>query len=327
MDAVVPSCFCLTTYRFTLTPLTQIGLPPFKGSALRGGFGHAFKSMVCFQPEVKSCADCLLRYDCPYSYVFETPRPLESSVLRGNERIPLPLVIEPPLDGLSEYAPGESLTFCVILIGKAVDFLAYFIVTFQELGRRGLGRTRGRFRVAQVEAVNQLSGDQLPIFDQAQPDHIRLSPLRLDRRTIDPYAATLPTDRITLDFLTPTRLKHGGRWVKQGPPFQALIKTLLGRISSLSYFHCGQRWEVDFRGLIDRAAEVGIAQQETHWEDWSRFSGRQKQRVEMGGLMGRITYEGDLSDYLPLLALGQLIHVGKGTVFGNGQYRVAAEKA
>ena len=65
------------------------------------------------------------------------------------------------------------------------------------------------------------------------------------------------------------------------------------------------------------------ARSETHWEDWSRFSGRQKQRVKMGGLTGRVTYEGDLRDYLPLLLLGELVHVGKGTVFGNGLYRIA----
>jgi hypothetical protein len=110
--------------------------------------------------------------------------------------------------------------------------------------------------------------------------------------------------------------------VQHGPPFPVLVKALLGRISSLSYFHCGQRWGTDFRGLIDRAAGVRIVKSETHWEDWSRFSGRQGQRVEMGGLVGRITYAGDLRDYLPLLALGELVHAGKGTVFGNGKYGV-----
>jgi hypothetical protein len=102
-----------------------------------------------------------------------------------------------------------------------------------------------------------------------------------------------------------------------------LVKALLGRVSSLSYFHCGQRWEVDFRGLIDRAADrVRTAEVGSGWADWSRFSGRQQQRVEMGGLAGQVTYEGDLRDYLPLLALGELVHVGKGTVFGNGKYRI-----
>ncbi|MGD9101410.1 MAG: CRISPR system precrRNA processing endoribonuclease RAMP protein Cas6, partial [Anaerolineae bacterium] len=143
---------------------------------------------------------------------------------------------------------------------------------------------------------------------------------------ITAHAATLPADHITLTFLTPTRLKHNKRWVRQGPPFDALVKTLLGRISSLSYFHCGQRFETDFRGLIDRAASVRIAQNETRWEDWSRFSGRQKQRVRMGGLVGQVTYEGELRDYLPLLALGEWVHVGKGAVFGNGKYEVGSRE-
>jgi len=100
---------------------------------------------------------------------------------------------------------------------------------------------------------------------------------------------------------------------------------LLGRISSLSYFHCGQRLEVDFRGLIDQAAAVQIATAETHWEDWERFSTRQKKRIAMGGLVGRVTYQGDLGPYLPLLSAGEFIHVGKGNVFGNGQYRLVKE--
>jgi hypothetical protein len=101
---------------------------------------------------------------------------------------------------------------------------------------------------------------------------------------------------------------------------------LLGRISSLSYFHCGQPFEADFRGLINRAAGVKIIENDTRWQDWSRFSGRQKQWIELGGLVGRVTYSGDLGEYLPLLALGELVHVGKGTVFGNGQFQILESK-
>jgi hypothetical protein len=314
--------FTLATYRFTLTARDALHFPPFKGSALRGGFGYAFKSLVCFQPAVKTCAECLLRFNCPYSYIFETPCPPESEVLSANERVPLPLIIEPPPDGQTDYAPGNKLIFHVTLVGKAAGFLAYLIVAFQELGRRGLGQTKGRFQLSHVEAVGPSNGGQATVFDAAQPAHIRLQTLPVDWPAIEARAAALPADRLTLDFLTPARLKHAGRWAQSGPPFHVLVKALLGRISSLSYFHCGQRWEADFRGLIDRAMNVRAVQAQTRWEDWSRFSGRQEQRIEMGGLVGRITYQGDLRDYLPLLALGEWVHVGKGTVFGNGQYRI-----
>jgi hypothetical protein len=42
----------------------------------------------------------------------------------------------------------------------------------------------------------------------------------------------------------------------------------------------------------------------------------------MGGVVGSATYIGELAPFLPLLALGQWVHVGKATVFGNGLYRM-----
>jgi len=38
--------------------------------------------------------------------------------------------------------------------------------------------------------------------------------------------------------------------------------------------------------------------------------------------VGRAVYEGPLGDFLPLLLLGELIHVGKGTVFGQGRFEL-----
>jgi hypothetical protein len=38
-----------------------------------------------------------------------------------------------------------------ILIGKAVDYLPYFILTFSELGKKGIGMGRGKFVLEKVE--------------------------------------------------------------------------------------------------------------------------------------------------------------------------------
>jgi hypothetical protein len=321
---MIPTSFRLARYRFAVTAGDPIRLPPFKGSALRGGFGHAFKSMVCFQPAIRSCAECLLRYTCPYSFVFETHVPPEADVLSKNENIPRPLVIEPPLDGRTDYSPGETLTFHITLVGRAMDLLPYFLVAFQEVGRRGLGRERGRFHLSRVEAVGPFGGTRELVYDETNPAHIHGCALPADRAAIQERADRLPARQLTVSFLTPTRLKHGGRWVREGPPFHVLVKALLGRVSSLSYFHCGERWDTDFRGWIDRARAVHLADAGTGWVDWERYSGRQQQRVRMGGLVGRVTYEGDLKPFLPLLALGERVHVGKGTVFGNGWYEIEA---
>lgn len=317
---ILPPGFRLAHYLLTIEALEPLTLHPFKGSALRGGFGHTFKRLACSQPG--HCDKyCQLLNECAYGYVFETAPPDDSEVLSKNQGVARPFIIQPPDDRRTLIPAGDFLTFGLTLVGHSIDLLPHFVMVFHELGRIGLGNTRGQYQLIAVDAQLPFDNWTEPIY-RAGGELIRVPTSNLTTETITTHAATLPTGRLTLNFLTPTRLKHKGRWINEGPFFQALIKVLLSRTSSLSYFHCGERLEVDFRGLIDRAAEVKITDCQTHWEDWSRFSGRQKQRVRMGGLVGQVTYEGDLQDYLPLLALGELIHVGKGTVFGNGQYEI-----
>ena len=93
-------------------------------------------------------------------------------------------------------------------------------------------------------------------------------------------------------------------------------------MSSLSYFHCGQLWDADFRGIIAAAEAVEATRLAVEWVDWERYSCRQKQRMNLGGFVGEVTYQGDLGPFRPLLALGELVHVGKACVFGNGRYEL-----
>lgn len=310
----------LARYRFELDLLEPVHLPPFKGSALRGGFGHTLKRLTCYHSRGR-CDECGMGNDCVYGYLFRTSPPDDSEVLSNLTEVARPFVIQPPLDPRETFEPGDSLEFHVVLIGRGIAYLPYFVLVFQQLGDAGLGRTRGNFVLQQVTALGL--GDDRPIFDAADGTLYDCD-LSAGPADLNALAATLPTDRLTIDFVTPTRLKHHGRWMHEGPPFHVLVRRLLDRVSSLSYFHCGQRWEIDFRGWIDRAEQVELVDAGTGWVDWSRYSGRQNQRVRMGGLVGPATYAGDLAPFRPLLALGELIHVGKGTVFGNGWFRVAA---
>jgi len=37
-------------------------------------------------------------------------------------------------------------------------------------------------------------------------------------------------------------------------------------------------------------------------------------------IVGTLTYEGELTPFLPLILLGQFTHIGKNTTFGLGKY-------
>lgn len=307
------SNFRLARYQMSLTAISTISMPPYAGSTYRGGFGQAFRKMVCTQGPI-DCRDCTLKAVCPYPYIFETAPFEGAQQLRTYGDIPRPFVID-PLDTRGDYRPGESLIFQLTLIGRAIDYLPYFLVSFRELGEVGIGKGRGRFQLAQV----LIDGGE-PLYDgNTQMVHNINNTLSFDevRREAD----ALPKDQLTVRLLTPTRITHEGRLMDE-LPFHIFWRRLIGRISALAYFHCGESLEFDFKGVIEQAETVQTVQSELRWHDWTRYSSRQNQKMQLGGLVGSVTYAGDLAVFLPFVALGAFLHVGKNATFGLGKYRI-----
>jgi hypothetical protein len=323
MDLSLPD-LRLAVFRFDLEALTPLVLPAYKGSTLRGGFGYQFKKIACAQPFLESCAPCLLRHTCIYPFLFEASPPPGAEVLRKNDDLPQPFVIEPPLDRRTAIPAGDRLAFNVVLMGRAIDYLPYFILAFRDLGPVGLGSRDAHYRLRQVSGLEVPSGETRPVYDGRD-----LVTDNLARRAefgaaqIQQRANALSGERLTVRFLTPTRLKHEGQFARR-PDFHILIRALLRRISTLAYFYCGAHWELDFKRVIAAAETVQTTQHAVEWVDVERFSTRQQEHVKLGGVVGEMTYAGDLAPFRALLALGEWTHVGKGTVFGNGQYRLAA---
>jgi hypothetical protein len=285
--------------------------------------GHVFKRTVCVWPP-GDCPRCLLRHNCSYSYVFETPVPPQSAKLRNWNQIPRPFVIEPPLreTGRGSIQPGETFAFDLLLIGRAIDFLPYFVFTFQELGRAGLGAGRGKFDVAEVHSKGL--GDPELIYTS------RDGTLRPHGGSItasdlvgDHLSAEMAKHDLMVRFLTPTRIRTEGT-IRHEVTFADFARALLRRLSSLCYFHCGCELDADFQGLIERAAAIRTVDSDLRWQHQERFSSRQKQDIYMGGIVGTIRFAAPdpaaWHPYLPLLSAGQWVHVGKGTVMGLGKY-------
>lgn len=331
-SALVETQIVLSLYRFSLRATDELSLPEYWGSTLRGGFGHVFRRIAC---PARSGEGCPIPYQCPYHLIFETSPPPEAQALRNLDEIPRPFVIAPPSPVTARgepalspverpsrttggrHPPGAELSFGLSLIGRAIDFLPYFVVAFRELGLDGLGRGRGRFCLRQIDGIDVLSGEAHPVY--RDEDHLVRS---LDRRVSLAACrarARQCNGRLTVRFLTPTRLKHNGQLAER-PEFHVLFRALLRRLSSLALFHCDVRLDVDYRGLIAEAEQVKLTSNNTEWHDWQRYSSRQGQRMDFGGLIGEASYEGEFSAFLPYLLFGQWTHVGKNATFGLGRY-------
>ncbi|MBI5183857.1 MAG: CRISPR system precrRNA processing endoribonuclease RAMP protein Cas6 [Nitrospinae bacterium] len=307
----------IAEFLLTIQAEETLILPPYKGSTFRGGFGHAFKKVICVVRN-KDCSDCILKEKCIYSFVFETSPPSNTTRMRKYISVPHPFVIIPPMDRKREYKEGEELTFKLTLIGKAIDYLPYFIYTFEELSRIGIGKGKKRFRLLRVRNRDS-EGKEITIYDNT--DNI----LKNSYQTITIQRLLQNTfpDKLHIKFHTPTRIVYNQKLIMD-LEFHILIRNLIRRISNLSYFHCnGDPSEFDFKGIIKRAEDIKTKNRDLFWYDWERFSGRQETKMKLGGFVGDIVFEGDIEEFKPYILLDEFIHVGKGTTFGLGEYKIA----
>lgn len=311
--------FTLAHYRFLLTPRETLQMPAHgKGNTIRGGFGAAFRRLVCVDLRLE-CADCDLRYTCPYTRVFNPFVPPEAERLSKNHNIPRPFVVKPPLESKTQYLPGEPLVFDFVVVGEAINYLPYFIVAFRELGEGGFGLNRARCVLSAIEALDP-AGEVAAVYEGTE-GVVRPPQQNLDWQQLTTQAGRFANLReITIRFLTPTMLKAGGE-VATVPQFHHVIKRLRDRVNALSVFYCGAALALDFKEFGQQAEEVRVVAVGGRWIERNRRT-RKGVRQDLSGFVGEVTYRGELAPFLPLLLLGEYVHVGKNVAFGNGWYRL-----
>ena len=101
------------TFHFEIIAQEPLILPSYKGSTLRGGFGNAFRRVVCALKK-NDCSECILKEKCVYSYVFETPPPSDTKIMRKYTSAPLEGNVGPFMPLINA---GE-----VLHVGKGTSF-------------------------------------------------------------------------------------------------------------------------------------------------------------------------------------------------------------
>ena len=308
-------------FRFSLRVTSLMVLPPYKGAVFRGAFGNAFRRLACVAPKTE-CLSCDLRQRCLYVAIFEPSPPPGYRDAAKFRQAPRPYVLNPPLTTRDSFHPGEPLDFELALIGPAIEALPYFIHIFQEVGRRGLGRERGKYELLRVDVLQH--GASRPVYESAT---VTLSAFAPEQEPLH-FPEDNRISSVTLRFLTPLRLKEKGDLVTR-LIFPLLFENLVRRFRLLAAFYSGNGTRSGPEcnpispavGLLSaQAAEIQVSKNDLHWFDWERYSRRQDASMKFGGLLGSITFSGNLAPFLPYLRLGEVMHLGQATTFGLGRY-------
>ena len=315
--------FRFARYRLTYTVQEPLRMPRYKGNIFRGRFGYILRDITCVGGERQCEKHCEFPERCVYSKCFETPVPDESPMLRGQPFAPHPFVLEPPYTGQLAYAPDDTLTCNLTLIGEAINVLPWMVFAFYRMGeqRIGLRNQRGRCRLERVESLTARDGAPSQTIFTSETEMLTDEGVILGLEDVI-HAVSSVTDTIDLKFLTPTSIKVNGKWTSN-LTFETLIRNLLRRIRFLNYFHCGEDLdaEVDVHTLIEAARSVKDVPR-LQWLRRDRYSHRAEASVPMSGFMGSVRFEGELAPFLPFICLGEYLHIGHHTAFGYGQYRL-----
>lgn len=320
----------LTEFVFDIPDGTDLG--PWAANRLRGALGKSLRTLAC-STRARSCADCSLRQTCVYRVCFETEAVEHSRFHEAGQEAPRPYVVR-----TRATAPdAHTLRFQLVLLGMAAEAFPYFALAVKEWERPGMGPSHSGTRLKQVRALHPFEPGRYHVVYDGSTQVLRLPEWEVTAKDFEHAAAALPAERLQVRFVTPTRLKLRGEWIRSAPPFHALASALLRRLEALEAYHGLPPWwaqagahddgasaadRYSARELIGLSDGVELVSWEGHSESRERYSYRQRQRMEFDGFVGQATYEGDLRPFRRMLKLGELVHVGKGAVFGLGEYTV-----
>lgn len=304
-----------STFLFNIRPKEEIILNKFVGTTIRGGFGYSFKKVVCLFKEKTNCGDCVLSRDCAYSLIFESKLQKEQSSLKTSE-IPRPYIFDTSTTYKQRYTKEEIFSLKLTLIGKAIQYLPYFFLSIQKLGESGFGYRRKNFTINEViqkyPVEKRIYSIETQILTRPDTGFLHLDQSSEQNKEID---------ELTIKFLTPARIKYNGSFISI-LEFHQFIRSLVHRLTFLAEHWCDTYIEYDWKNLIASAEKIKIKKCDTIWLDLERYSSRQKTKMKMGGIVGEITYKGNIELFLPLIYLGSHLHTGKNTTFGLGQYHI-----
>ena len=280
--------FNLLKLTITIQLQQDTQLPAFKGSMLHGWFGHALKA-----------ADEHAYFICYGEHHNQQPKPY---------------VICPSDDHKTQWRKGELYRFELSLFGQATQLVDSLFVALKIGEGLGFGPQRTPFQVISIATQN-------PYGLQAGA-----APLTLAQMILLPDTPPLiDTEReLAVTFITPTRLKSQGKVCKiHIPDIHFLNQQILRRLIQLTRF-----WVLDEPVLFDElyTYQPAIRQLKTtnhcYFEDWHRFSHKNQEHLPFGGLKGQVSFYGDLTNLIPVLKIGELLHIGGKTTFGLGKYQL-----
>ena len=194
----------------------------------------------------------------------------------------------------------KNYDFSLYLFEEATEKLPYVLSAIHKmLTEQGLGVKREKF------TIDTITCNGKKVYDNGNFDLSDVTPQRFNVDEIP--------ECITLSLSTPLRMKYQNRLLTRKPPLEPLLYSIQNRLNEIKNL---PKTKLAFEPHYhEKRAQVTFL-------DQTRRSNRQKTKLQIGGIVGEIVYDHIDEKSVILLKLGEILGVGKQTVFGMGKIAV-----
>lgn len=236
-----------------------------------------------------------------------------------------------------EFYQGDQLSFQLILFGKNIVYFNQYLQAISMLGASGLGKHQAHFVIIAVK--NQYRQDIL-IHNSIDMGNYVISTVGeyVDYRIKQMQRGKSYTEQEAygqskilsqkngvastgyegmLVFHTPFTVKYQGAFI-QDLHMEPVIASIRRRLYMLDCFE-GIEAEIFWDETPESAVTV---KQQSRLEGVNRYSNRRDSAMTLRGIRGKVWFEGADEETMKLLLAGELLHVGKNTSFGFGEFEV-----
>lgn len=261
-------------------------LPYFIGSMVRGAFGHALKRVTCVN-HIYVCDGCVEAKNCLYYDFFE------------KKNIPHSYRLDTSLG-------NNDLNFGIYLFQNACEQLPYILSSIEKaLVENGLGKER-TLHPSFIMSVNGQTVYEKSTFTN-----------RLDMKPYHFNAEGYITN-IKIKFLTPLRIKKSSTLEYDNIKPEDILRSIYQR----------KKW------ILEEVETYKLPYQPSYstfikaldYKPLYRRSDRQNKAIVMDGVLGEMIILGIDKRSYDLFRLGEIIGVGKQTVFGLGKIKIEEVK-
>lgn len=322
----------LHNYKISYRALARTWLVPesqSQAALLRGAIFHALTRQCCPYDrsqlkEGQDCAGC----NCLRRLFFEPPFPAGyPHAAKYAPHVAPYVILSNARHGF--WNPGETWEWQLTVVGRTNELMPQLLEALR-FAAPLTGEVPGAWELLRVEEYNPLNlqaedGSIARNSWTAEQPAADFKP-RFPLSHTDVQAAQQPLELLRIHLLTPLELYQKKEKIWQPKPY-FFLQRLYERISLLGQLFCDAPWDQQLE--VPDLAKEWQADFELDTTSWRKsITGRQSlpnlhQDFTVTGIQGSITWRGEgLHSVLPLLFIGQYLHLGKKTVFGQGLYVV-----